>query len=85
MGSGGDTWARHGFHGWGLGTCGRTGDEAAEAILAAVEIGYRHLDKAQSCDFAAAALAPADAEMAAIAGLDRGGRMIDPEWGPAWE
>ena len=36
-------------------------------------------------NFAATALALDDAETAAIAGLDRGGRMIDPEWGPAWD
>lgn len=32
----------------GLGTYGRTGAEGVEAILAAIEIGYRHLDTAQS-------------------------------------
>lgn len=36
-------------------------------------------------NFAATALALDEAEMAAIAGLDRGGRMIDPVWGPAWD
>lgn len=32
----------------GLGTFGRTGEEGIEAILAALEIGYRHIDTAQS-------------------------------------
>ncbi|MEF2070061.1 aldo/keto reductase [Consotaella aegiceratis] len=32
----------------GLGTYGRTGSEGMEAILAALEIGYRHLDTAQT-------------------------------------
>ena len=32
----------------GLGTFGRTGPEGVEAILAALEIGYRHLDTAQT-------------------------------------
>lgn len=34
----------------GLGTYGRTGDEGLEALLAALEIGYRHIDTAQSYD-----------------------------------
>ncbi|WP_037088377.1 aldo/keto reductase [Neorhizobium vignae] len=32
----------------GLGTYGRTGDEGLAALLKAIEIGYRHLDTAQS-------------------------------------
>lgn len=32
----------------GFGTWGRTGDQGTEAILFALEIGYRHLDTAQS-------------------------------------
>jgi len=32
----------------GLGTFGRTGREGLEALLAAIEIGYRHIDTAQS-------------------------------------
>ncbi|WP_320188396.1 aldo/keto reductase (plasmid) [Agrobacterium rosae] len=32
----------------GLGTYGRTGDEGLAALLSAIEIGYRHLDTAQS-------------------------------------
>ncbi|GAB5377921.1 MAG: 2,5-didehydrogluconate reductase DkgB [Acuticoccus sp.] len=32
----------------GLGTFGRTGGEGLEALLAAIEIGYRHIDTAQS-------------------------------------
>ena len=32
----------------GLGTFGRTGDEGITALLKAIEIGYRHLDTAQS-------------------------------------
>jgi 2,5-diketo-D-gluconate reductase B len=34
----------------GLGTFGRTGDEGLGPLLAALEIGYRHLDTAQSYD-----------------------------------
>jgi 2,5-diketo-D-gluconate reductase B len=34
----------------GLGTYGRTGKDGLEAILQALEIGYRHLDTAQSYD-----------------------------------
>jgi len=34
----------------GLGTFGRTGREGMEAILAALEIGYRHIDTAQTYD-----------------------------------
>ncbi|HWJ75126.1 MAG TPA: aldo/keto reductase [Kaistia sp.] len=34
----------------GLGTFGRTGDAGTEAILTAIEIGYRHLDTAQTYD-----------------------------------
>ena len=34
----------------GLGTYGRTGDVGAAAMLKAIEIGYRHLDTAQSYD-----------------------------------
>jgi 2,5-diketo-D-gluconate reductase B len=34
----------------GLGTFGRTGDAGTEAILKAIEIGYRHLDTAQNYD-----------------------------------
>lgn len=34
----------------GLGTYGRTGDEGIQAILTAIEIGYRHIDTAQSYD-----------------------------------
>ena len=34
----------------GLGTFGRTGDAGVESILAAFEIGYRHIDTAQSYD-----------------------------------
>lgn len=34
----------------GLGTFGRTGDVGTQAILAAIEIGYRHIDTAQSYD-----------------------------------
>lgn len=32
----------------GLGTFGRTGPEGLEALLAAIEVGYRHIDTAQS-------------------------------------
>lgn len=32
----------------GLGTFGRTGEDGIQALLAALEIGYRHLDTAQS-------------------------------------
>ncbi|MDQ0136712.1 diketogulonate reductase-like aldo/keto reductase [Neorhizobium galegae] len=32
----------------GLGTYGRTGSEGVAALLKAIEIGYRHLDTAQS-------------------------------------
>lgn len=35
---------------FGLGTFGRTGPDGIEAILAALEIGYRHLDTAQTYD-----------------------------------
>jgi 2,5-diketo-D-gluconate reductase B len=35
---------------FGLGTFGRTGPEGIEAILAALEIGYRHIDTAQTYD-----------------------------------
>jgi 2,5-diketo-D-gluconate reductase B len=34
----------------GLGTWGRTGERGVEAILTAIEIGYRHLDTAQTYD-----------------------------------
>jgi 2,5-diketo-D-gluconate reductase B len=34
----------------GLGTFGRTGDAGTASILAALEIGYRHIDTAQSYD-----------------------------------
>jgi 2,5-diketo-D-gluconate reductase B len=34
----------------GLGTFGRTGDAGTEALLTAIEIGYRHIDTAQSYD-----------------------------------
>ena len=34
----------------GLGTFGRTGEEGLSAILFALEIGYRHLDTAQTYD-----------------------------------
>jgi 2,5-diketo-D-gluconate reductase B len=34
----------------GLGTFGRTGDAGVAAILKAIEIGYRHIDTAQSYD-----------------------------------
>ncbi|HET7411863.1 MAG TPA: aldo/keto reductase [Pararhizobium sp.] len=34
----------------GLGTFGRTGDAGVDGILAGLEIGYRHLDTAQSYD-----------------------------------
>lgn len=34
----------------GLGTYGRTGPEGMEAILAAIELGYRHIDTAQTYD-----------------------------------
>lgn len=34
----------------GLGTFGRTGDAGIRAILSAIEIGYRHIDTAQSYD-----------------------------------
>lgn len=34
----------------GLGTFGRTGDEGLRALLTALEIGYRHIDTAQSYD-----------------------------------
>jgi 2,5-diketo-D-gluconate reductase B len=34
----------------GLGTFGRTGDAGVEAMLKAIEIGYRHLDTAQTYD-----------------------------------
>ena len=34
----------------GLGTWGRTGSRGLEAILTAIEIGYRHLDTAQTYD-----------------------------------
>jgi len=34
----------------GLGTFGRTGDQGVQAILTAIEIGYRHIDTAQSYD-----------------------------------
>ena len=34
----------------GLGTFGRTGETGVEAILKAIEIGYRHLDTAQTYD-----------------------------------
>ena len=32
----------------GLGTFGRTGDEGLEGVMAALELGYRHLDTAQT-------------------------------------
>jgi len=34
----------------GLGTFGRTGEEGVDAILKAIEIGYRHIDTAQNYD-----------------------------------
>src|SRR6185312_2714732 len=34
----------------GLGTYGRTGEEGAAAIRTALELGYRHIDTAQSYD-----------------------------------
>ncbi|MDQ6433847.1 aldo/keto reductase [Mesorhizobium sp. LHD-90] len=34
----------------GLGTFGRTGDAGIEALLTAIEVGYRHIDTAQSYD-----------------------------------
>src|SRR3712207_9410776 len=34
----------------GLGTYGRTGEAGTAAILRAIELGYRHLDTAQSYD-----------------------------------
>ncbi len=34
----------------GLGTFGRTGDEGQKAMLEGIELGYRHLDTAQSYD-----------------------------------
>lgn len=34
----------------GLGTFGRTGDAGVEAMLKAIEIGYRHIDTAQNYD-----------------------------------
>ena len=34
----------------GLGTFGRTGPEGLDALLAALEVGYRHIDTAQSYD-----------------------------------
>jgi 2,5-diketo-D-gluconate reductase B len=34
----------------GLGTFGRTGDAGVEAMLTAIEIGYRHIDTAQTYD-----------------------------------
>lgn len=41
---------RYGMPLMGLGTYGRRGAEGTDAILAALEIGYRHLDTAQSYD-----------------------------------
>lgn len=35
---------------FGLGTFGRTGEDGVTALLAALEIGYRHIDTAQSYD-----------------------------------
>jgi len=40
----------HGMPLMGLGTFGRTGNGGIEAILAALEIGYRHIDTAQTYD-----------------------------------
>lgn len=40
----------HGIPMLGLGTYGRTGQEGADAIRAALDIGYRHIDTAQSYD-----------------------------------
>ena len=34
----------------GLGTYGRTGDAGVASLLQAIEIGYRHIDTAQSYD-----------------------------------
>ncbi len=34
----------------GFGTYGRTGKKGVEAILCALQIGYRHIDTAQTCD-----------------------------------
>lgn len=34
----------------GLGTFGRTGDAGIEALLTAIDVGYRHIDTAQSYD-----------------------------------
>ena len=34
----------------GLGTYGLTGDSGTKAVLSAIEIGYRHLDTAQTYD-----------------------------------
>ena len=34
----------------GLGTYGRTGDAGMAAILTAIEVGYRHIDTAQTYD-----------------------------------
>ena len=39
---------RSGIPSVGLGTFGRTGEEGTAAILKAIELGYRHLDTAQS-------------------------------------
>jgi len=38
----------HGIPRLGLGTFGRTGDRGREALLTAIELGYRHLDTAQT-------------------------------------
>ncbi|WP_417580255.1 aldo/keto reductase [Pelagibacterium sp.] len=40
----------HGIPKLGLGTFGRTGEAGIAALLAALEIGYRHIDTAQSYD-----------------------------------
>ena len=40
----------HGIPKFGLGTFGRTGEDGVAALLGALEIGYRHIDTAQSYD-----------------------------------
>ena len=40
----------HGIPKLGLGTFGRTGEDGVSALLDALEIGYRHIDTAQSYD-----------------------------------
>jgi diketogulonate reductase-like aldo/keto reductase len=80
----------------GAGTFRLQGQSAIDSVANALELGYRHIDTAQIygnerevgaalADSGVPRHAVSPADIAAIGALERGERLVDPDFGPRWD